>query len=131
VSQLDHQTAMEVPPSFAVESFPAMPGLECNIVMKGGITSGMIYPLAVRVGSDVSAPLCGRRLSRGHCGCCGGRCRGGPRISGRRERAEHGREICDTAARLLWAIGASRPPHREEGGWEVAAVPPLPAPAAD
>jgi predicted acylesterase/phospholipase RssA len=32
---------------FTAESFPAEPELECDIVMKGGITSGVIYPLAV------------------------------------------------------------------------------------
>jgi Patatin-like phospholipase len=33
--------------SFTEASFPAQPDLECDIVMKGGITSGVIYPLAV------------------------------------------------------------------------------------
>ena len=32
---------------FTAESFPVEPELECDIVMKGGITSGVIYPLAV------------------------------------------------------------------------------------
>ena len=32
---------------FEATSFPAKPGLECDIVMKGGITSGVVYPLAV------------------------------------------------------------------------------------
>ena len=32
---------------FTAESFPAKPDLECDIVMKGGITSGVIYPQAV------------------------------------------------------------------------------------
>src|SRR5215218_6866138 len=32
---------------FTSSSFPADPKLECDIVMKGGITSGVIYPLAV------------------------------------------------------------------------------------
>ena len=32
---------------FEATSFPAEPGLECDIVMKGGITSGVVYPLAV------------------------------------------------------------------------------------
>jgi hypothetical protein len=32
---------------FGPASFPAQPKLECDIVMKGGITSGVIYPLAV------------------------------------------------------------------------------------
>ena len=36
----------ELPP-FEASSFPAEPELECDIVMKGGITSGVIYPLAV------------------------------------------------------------------------------------
>ena len=35
------------PAPFTAESFPAEPELECDIVMKGGITSGVIYPLAV------------------------------------------------------------------------------------
>lgn len=32
---------------FVASSFPAHPPLECDVVMKGGITSGVIYPLAV------------------------------------------------------------------------------------
>jgi predicted acylesterase/phospholipase RssA len=32
---------------FTSSSFPAQPELACDIVMKGGITSGVIYPLAV------------------------------------------------------------------------------------
>ena len=32
---------------FEASSFPAEPEHECDIVMKGGITSGVIYPLAV------------------------------------------------------------------------------------
>jgi hypothetical protein len=32
---------------FSASSFPTEPELECDIVMKGGITSGVIYPLAV------------------------------------------------------------------------------------
>ena len=32
---------------FEASSFPPEPKLECDIVMKGGITSGVIYPLAV------------------------------------------------------------------------------------
>ena len=35
------------PSPFTVASFPAQPDLECDIIMKGGITSGVIYPLAV------------------------------------------------------------------------------------
>lgn len=35
------------PPPFTAESFPVAPDLECDVVMKGGITSGVIYPLAV------------------------------------------------------------------------------------
>jgi hypothetical protein len=35
------------PPPFTAESFPVTPDLECDVVMKGGITSGVIYPLAV------------------------------------------------------------------------------------
>jgi predicted acylesterase/phospholipase RssA len=42
----DHHTA-EAPEMFTEASFPAKPSLECDIVMKGGITSGVIYPLAV------------------------------------------------------------------------------------
>jgi predicted acylesterase/phospholipase RssA len=42
----DHHTA-EAPEMFTEASFPAKPGFECDIVMKGGITSGVIYPLAV------------------------------------------------------------------------------------
>ena len=28
-------------------TYPAEPALECDVVMKGGITSGIAYPLAV------------------------------------------------------------------------------------
>lgn len=35
------------PPDFTASSFPARPPLECSIVMKGGITSGVVYPHAV------------------------------------------------------------------------------------
>ena len=35
----------ELPP-FEASSFPAEPEHECEIVMKGGITSGVVYPLA-------------------------------------------------------------------------------------
>lgn len=34
-------------PPFAADSFPANPEPQCDIVMKGGITSGVVYPLAV------------------------------------------------------------------------------------
>ena len=34
-------------PDFTEDSFPADPALQCDIVMKGGITSGVVYPLAV------------------------------------------------------------------------------------
>jgi hypothetical protein len=47
MSQPDHPAATGVLPRFTAESFPAKPDLECDIVMKGGITSGVIYPLAV------------------------------------------------------------------------------------
>lgn len=47
MSQPDHSAAAEAPPLFTAESFPARPDLECDIVMKGGITSGVIYPQAV------------------------------------------------------------------------------------
>jgi Patatin-like phospholipase len=42
----DHHTA-EASEMFTEASFPATPSLDCDIVMKGGITSGVIYPLAV------------------------------------------------------------------------------------
>ncbi len=32
---------------FTVDDFPGEPELQCDIVMKGGITSGVVYPLAV------------------------------------------------------------------------------------
>src|SRR5919112_1231854 len=35
------------PPEFTAADFPAEPALQCDIVMKGGITSGVVYPLAV------------------------------------------------------------------------------------
>src|SRR5215207_662013 len=47
MSQPDLSAAAEALPRFTAESFPAKPELECDIVMKGGITSGVIYPLAV------------------------------------------------------------------------------------
>jgi hypothetical protein len=47
MSQPDHPAATGVLQRFIAESFPAKPDLECDIVMKGGITSGVIYPLAV------------------------------------------------------------------------------------
>ena len=34
-------------PDFTADDFPVEPGLQCDIVMKGGITSGVVYPLAV------------------------------------------------------------------------------------
>lgn len=36
-----------VPARFVASDFPADPKLQCDVVMKGGITSGVIYPLAV------------------------------------------------------------------------------------
>ncbi len=35
------------PAEFTAADFPAEPELQCDIVMKGGITSGVVYPLAV------------------------------------------------------------------------------------
>ncbi|HEY5979077.1 MAG TPA: hypothetical protein VIT41_05515 [Microlunatus sp.] len=35
------------PPEFTADDFPSDPLLQCDIVMKGGITSGVVYPLAV------------------------------------------------------------------------------------
>ena len=32
---------------FTADDFPGEPELQCDIVMKGGITSGVVYPLAV------------------------------------------------------------------------------------
>jgi hypothetical protein len=46
MSQPDHPAAAEELPPLTAESFPAKPDLECDIIMKGGITSGVIYPLA-------------------------------------------------------------------------------------
>ena len=34
-------------PDFTADDFPGEPELQCDIVMKGGITSGVVYPLAV------------------------------------------------------------------------------------
>ena len=34
-------------PDFTAADFPGEPELQCDIVMKGGITSGVVYPLAV------------------------------------------------------------------------------------
>ena len=36
-----------LPPEFTANDFPDEPELQCDIVMKGGITSGVVYPLAV------------------------------------------------------------------------------------
>ena len=33
--------------AFTADDFPADPALQCDIVMKGGITSGVVYPFAV------------------------------------------------------------------------------------
>lgn len=35
------------PAPFTADDFPADPELQCDVVMKGGITSGVVYPLAV------------------------------------------------------------------------------------
>ena len=45
--QGDDRRTAGAPEPFTAASFPANPDLECDIVMKGGITSGVIYPLAV------------------------------------------------------------------------------------
>ena len=45
--QGDDRLTAGAPEPFTAASFPASPDLECDIVMKGGITSGVIYPLAV------------------------------------------------------------------------------------
>jgi hypothetical protein len=47
MAEADDRPTTEASELFTEASFPAEPNLECDIVMKGGITSGVIYPLAV------------------------------------------------------------------------------------
>lgn len=46
MSVLDEEFETELP-TFAVEQFAQQPLPECDIVMKGGVTSGIVYPYAV------------------------------------------------------------------------------------
>ena len=91
------------------------PPLECDLVMKGGITSGVVYPLAVCELAEGLPPQVGRRVVRG-------RHRGG---RGSRGRAGSGE------GRFREARQPPGRPHREGGREGQPAVHLVPAAAED
>jgi hypothetical protein len=73
--QADDLRTTGAPEPFTAASFPANPDLECDIVMKGGITSGVIYPLAVcELAQTYRLRSVGGFLSRSDRRCGGGGC---------------------------------------------------------